>query len=200
MGQVLVSNVNDFFDKVFEEHLSERKIIINEDIDDAIIEMAVLQIYKWNKDDKNLPKESRKKIYIYINSAGGNVTSGFALISAIQNSKTPVVGVVCGIAYSMAGLILIAMDERYAYPLSSILLHDGNTGAYTSTSKFKDITKFYDNMELKIKELVLSRTKMGEELYEQKYGSEFYMFADKAKELGIIDKIIGVDIEQDDFV
>lgn len=54
------------YDTIVKEHLNERKIILNEDIDDNVIENICLMIMKWNQEDKYLPVSKRKKIYIYI--------------------------------------------------------------------------------------------------------------------------------------
>lgn len=192
---------NDFLDKVFEENLKERKILLNEDITEFVIERVVMQILKFNKQDKGLPKDQRKPIIIYINSCGGEITNGYAIIDAIEASKTPVYGVVVGYAYSMGGLILLACHKRIGFKNSTILLHDGAMGAVTSGSKFKDIAKFYDTMNDRIKEFVVSKTKMTPEFYDSKYEKEFYMYANaEAKELGVIDMVIGEDCELDDII
>jgi len=200
MSEVLSSGVN-FFDKVFEENLKDRKLIFNDEVDQDVVETIVLQIFKYNKDDKDIPVEKRKPIYIYINSMGGEIANGYIIIDAIECSKTPVHAVVLGYAYSMGGLILLAAKKKYAFKNSTILLHDGSMGAVTSGSKFKDIAKFYDTMNERIKEFVLSKTKMTPEYYDSKYEKEFYMYADaEAKELGIVDYIIGEDCELDEIL
>lgn len=194
-------NTSNFMDKVFEDNLKERKILLNEDITDFVIERIVLQILKFNKEDKGLPVEKRKPIYLYLNSCGGEIANGYAIIDAIQTSKTPVYGVVMAYAYSMGGLIILACHKKYAFKNSTILLHDGAMGAVTSGSKFKDIAKFYDTMNDRIKEFVVANSKMTPEFYDSKYEKEFYMYADKeAKELGIIDYIIGEDCDLDEVI
>jgi len=202
MEEVLsVSGGVSFFDKVFEENLKNRKLIFNDDVDQDVVETIVLQIFKCNKEDKDIPIEKRKPIYIYINSMGGEIANGYIIIDAIECSKTPVYAVVLGYAYSMGGLILLAAKKKYAFRNSTILLHDGSMGAVTSGSKFKDIAKFYDTMNERIKEFVLSKTKMTPEYYDSKYEKEFYMYADaEAKELGIVDYIIGEDCELDEIL
>jgi ATP-dependent Clp protease protease subunit len=192
---------NSFFDRVFEESLRDRVIVLNSEITQDVIEMVVLQILKFNKEDKNLPIENRKRIKLYINSCGGEVASGYTIIDSILASKTPVDGVLLGYGYSMGSLIYLACDRKYAFINSTILIHDGNVGASSSGSKFKDIAKFYDKMDDRIKKYVLSRTKMTPEFYDAKYEKEFYIYADEeGRELGIVDKIIGVDCDLDEIL
>ena len=65
------------------------------------------------------------------------------------------------------------------------------------SKKVKDTVAFFESGDQRTKEFVLSRTKMTEEFYDQYYDTELYMYADRAKELGVVDKIIGVDIDLD---
>jgi ATP-dependent protease ClpP protease subunit len=60
--------------------------------------------------------------------------------------------------------------------------------------------KFFDCMEERTKEYVLERTKMTEEFYDKIYEQEYWMYADEAKDLGVVDKIIGVDCTFDDIL
>lgn len=200
MAELLLGGSNTFFDKVFEENLKDRKIIINDDIDQNIIENAVLQILKFNKEDKDIPIEKRKPIYVYVNSLGGEVPNGFCLIDAISVSRTPVIGVVFGYAYSMGALILLGCHRRYAFKNSTILIHDGTQGAVTTGSKFKDIAKFYDEMDNRIKEYVLNNSNIESDFYDAKYQSEFYFYASEGKKLGVIDCIIGEDIDLEEIL
>ena len=198
--KVVVMGNNPSFDKLINSELKERKIYLNEQIDENVIENAVLHIMKFNKEDKGTPVADRKPIRIYLNSPGGSVVDGLALVDVIIQSKTPVHGILLGMAYSMAGYILIVCDERYAMEHSSILIHDGTAGGMTSGNKFKDLAKFYESLDKKTKNIIVSRTKISPELYEEKRDREFYFFADEGKTLGVVDKIIGIDCELDDVI
>ena len=193
-------NGNEFFDGVFRENLKERKILLNDDITQDVVEKVIMQILKFNTEDKGLPIGNRKEIKIYLNSCGGEIANGYALIDVIKASKTPVHIICLGYAYSMGGLILISAKKRSAFKNSTILLHDGSMGASSSGSKFKDIAKFYEKMDDRIKAFVLENTKMTSEFYDSKYEKEYYMYADEAKENGIIDNIIGEDVDIDDVI
>lgn len=177
-------------DEQFNELLEERKILINENIDDWVINDIVMNIFKWNKEDNDIPVEERKKIIIYISTLGGCVDSGFALIDAIELSKTPVITVNIGDAYSMGFLISLAGDERLTLPNATFLLHDGSTGVINSMAKVSDTAKFYKQMEDRIKEYVLNHSKLTSQMYNKKYGNEWYMYPDEALKYGFVDKIV----------
>lgn len=200
MPDLALNVQNSRLDNIIQEGLKERKILLNFEITDSVVEEISWHILRWNAEDKNIPTDKRKPIIIYINSVGGDVANAFNVIDVIRLSKTPVIGVVMGYAYSCGALILLACHKRYGFELSTYLIHDGVAGASSSAGKFKDIAKFYDDMDNRIKDLVLLRTKMTEEFYNQKYASEFYFFSDEAKELGVIDGIIGQDVSLDEII
>ena len=94
----------------------------------------------------------------------------------------------------------MAFHKTYAFPDSVLLLHDGSTGAQSSSRKMKDITNFYDKLDNRVKKFVLDNTNITEEFYEEIADREYYMFADEAKELGIVDYIIGEDVDLDEIL
>ena len=185
--------------KVIKENLDNRTIILNGDVTNGILEEISFIILKWNSEDKDLPVEKRKPITLAINSGGGDAVIGLNLIDVIQQSMTPVHTVVFGQASSMASYLLMAGDKRYAFKNSVILLHDGSSGMYTSSNKARDIQNFYDRLDSKIKEFVIDNTKMSEEYLEEIKDREMYLFAEEAKEFGIIDGVIGEDINLEDI-
>lgn len=194
-------SVSYYYDDIlYLDHLKQRKIIINTEIDDCLIEDAVLRIMQWNQEDKGLDVENRKPVTIYLNSPGGMVTAGFALIDTIINSKTPVYTVNLGIEYSMGFLIGIAGHKRYTQSFATFLLHDGSGFLYNSMSKIRDTAIFYEELENKIKNFILSHSTLSPKLYDKKYGSEWYMFAEEAKANGFTDYIIGVDCDLDEII
>lgn len=187
-------------DRVYADNLKQRKIVINQDIADDIIEMATLQVLKFNAEDKGKPVEERKPIILYLNSNGGDITSGFTLINAIQQSKTPVIGVLICRAYSMMSYILMSCHKRYSFKDATVLIHDGGLGVSNSSGKAKDAIRFYEEMDDHIADFVIKNTKIDRELYNQKIDREWYMFTSEAKELGIIDGVIGEDVDLDEVI
>lgn len=192
---LLGEDKNDIYDETIKEYLHNRKIIINRDIDQNILEDVILHILRWNKEDKDIPADKRKKIFLYLSSDGGEVISGNSLISVIKNSVTPIVGVVFSLAASMASSIYIACHERIAFETSVILIHDGTQGVYSSANKAKDVMKFYEKLDKLNKDLIVSRTNISDEEFEENKDRERYFLADEAKEKGIVDKIIGIDVD-----
>ena len=184
------------------EDLEERRLYINSGIDEEVIDTIVYHIMRYNREDKDIEDASKRTpIKLYINSVGGDTYNGYALISAIQSSITPIYTINQGMCASMAFLIFIAGDERFSMKNSTFLMHEGMNGGFDNTSKMRERIE-YETGELErlTKDFVLENTKITNELYDEKYRAEWYMLPTKAKEYGIVDYIVGVDCTIDEIL
>jgi ATP-dependent protease ClpP protease subunit len=86
--------------------------------------------------------------------------------------------------------IFLACHKRYCYPRSMFLIHDGFVGNEASTSKFKDFLKFLTMQEKQLKNLILSTTKITKAQLDKKFATEWYIDAEEALKLGIVDEIL----------
>lgn len=195
-----IAEDDDIYNEIIKGHLNDRRIVINQDITDELLENVCLMIMKWNSQDKNLPVNVRKPIYIYINSDGGDCIMGTMLLSIIEDSITPVNTVGFAKCASMASYILASGKTRYAFPSTIVLLHDGTASYCASGNKGKDIQKFYDELDRRQGEFMVKHTNMSAEYLEEIKDRELYIWADEAKEKGIIDKIIGIDCTLDEIL
>lgn len=185
-------------DKYYIEEVKERKLFLNNEVEEYVIGDLVRHILRYNRLDKGLPPEERKPIIIYINTPGGVVTDGYCLIDAIISSKTPVYTVNIGTAYSMGFLIFIAGHKRIAMPNSTFLCHDGSSFAWDSTNKLKDRVDFEaGEMEEHTKNFIVSRTNIDSDLYEKNKRKEWYFYPEEAKRLGVATHIVGEDCDID---
>ncbi|MBR5027275.1 ATP-dependent Clp protease proteolytic subunit [Candidatus Saccharibacteria bacterium] len=149
------------------------------------------EIIRINQEDQGIDPKDRKRIVIFINSGGGDTAEGYALIGAIQTSETPVDIVSFGRCMSMAFMISLAGDRRFALPYTQFLLHDGGVGGTDSTNKFLDYADFKKRCEKDVvKPYVLKHSKMTEKEYAKFERKEFYMLPEDALKYGFIDGII----------
>lgn len=198
---LLGGNDDDLYTETIKENLKNRVLIFNDEVNDNIIENYILHIFKWNREDKDIDPSKRKKITLIINSPGGDCMIGFGgMVNCIEQSKTPVIAVGIGLVASMAFHIYITCKERYAFKDTILLMHDGEQSAASSGGKFKDIARFFENMDNRTKQHVLKYTNIDEEFYDDHQDREFYIYADDAKELGCVDKIIGIDCDLDEII
>lgn len=189
----------DFYGEIIRENLDNRILIFNDQVDENVMENYILRIIKWNREDANVPVEYRPKIKIYIDCPGGEVVTGLNFVDVIMQSKTPIVGIAFSMAASMGYHIFLACHERLAFKNTVFLQHDGELVIQNSSSKAKDTMHFFNRMDERLKKHVLSRTTMSEEFYDKIYDQEYWMFADDAKALGVVDKIIGEDCNIDEI-
>lgn len=194
-------NVNCDYTDLFDMSAhNERKIYLNDEIDNVSAHDVVFEIMRFNAEDKDKPVPERKPIILYCTSCGGSVTNGFGIIDAIINSKTPVYTVNLAYQYSMGFLIGLAGHKRYAMPNATFLLHDGQNFIWDSSAKCKDQLKFQEKREERIKNYVLEHSKLTEKQYDENYRVEWYTYADEAKQCGFTDYIIGIDCDFDEVL
>lgn len=187
-------------DMFYLKDLQQRKLFLNDDITSLTIESVVKHIMQFNKEDKGIDTDERQPILLYVSSNGGCVDAGFELIDVIQSSKTPVYTINLGFQYSMGFLIGLAGHKRFATKNAKFLMHDGSNFIYNSGAKAQDQMEFQRKVEARIKEYILSRSKLTSEEYDGKLRVEWYLFADEAKEKGFVDFIVGVDCDVDEVI
>lgn len=170
----------------------DRCILWNDDIEDDFVEIYQ-DILRWNKEDisNGIKPEESKPIRVYINSDGGSVSAVFAIIDLLLMSRTPVITIGLGKCYSSGGLLLMAGHKRLLLPNCTILIHDGQSGSYGAIGKMLDNLEFTKELEVKIKNYILSRTSIPEEEYDKNYRRDWWIFADDAvNKYHIADKIV----------
>lgn len=183
------------------EDLDERRLYINDIIDDEVIMDIGYHILRYNRLDKGLKPEERKAITLYINTDGGLLYSANSLISLVENSITPVHTVNLGRCFSAGFLLFIAGKKRYTLDSGIFLLHEGQNGDINVTGKYFDRASFEKNVvEKKVKDYVLEKTAITPKMYDKNYRTEWYMSAEKAMEFGVCEYIVGENCTLDDIL
>lgn len=182
-------------EKVWNAYLADKKIILNCDIDDSLIEKAVMQLFSYNHYDARMyaenPTYKPEPITIYLNSNGGALDEAFSLISAIEASHTPVITVALGKAYSAAFLILLAGHARFAQQRSTLMYHQGSAGIGGEISRMIEYAKHWEQGQNDVEEYVIKKTKIKKKQLQQIFHGkqDYYMNSTTALELGVIDGI-----------
>lgn len=187
----LIANPMEISPAVYQYYvgLQKRRIIFNDTVDSNIVEQVIIPLMDMDSDGSGDPIE------IILATPGGSTFDSLILCNIIDNLKTPTTIRVMGYAFSMGGLFLCAgysnpNVKKVCYPFSAALLHAGNVGLEGSANAVKDTMKFNDEMNEKIREYVLSHSKISEEEYAKMERCEWYMCAEKMLELGLVDEII----------
>ena len=172
---------------IYSRLLRERIIFLSGVIDDDTANIVIAQMLFLQSED---PK---KDISLYINSPGGSVTAGLAIIDTMNHLKPDISTMCVGMAASMGSHILAsgAKGKRFALPNSEIMIHqpsqmgvEGKASDIEITAK--QIIKLRENLNKifsKVTGQPLSRI-------EKDMDRDFFMSAEEAKKYGIVDKIL----------
>ena len=188
-----VQKMGSFPDQVryqYYKNLLNRRLLINDSIDSTLLETVTLPLLEMDSDGSGQPIE------ILLNTNGGSIYDGLSLCNVIDGLKTPTTITVITYAFSMGGLILMAgfnnpQVRKRCYPYSVGLIHAGNVNLGGNSNSVKDFFDFHTQMEKKIKNYVLTHSRIGEKLYHDMERFEFYMTAEDLLKYGLVDEIIG---------
>lgn len=174
----------------------ERDIFLNESIDQISITYSMSTIIDINKEDDSneeiIKDYIREPINIYLNTQGGDIYAGLSLISCIENSRTPI-HIYTGFALSMGLPILLSGHKRIISKYGTVMYHevgmpDGIAGQATL---YKQEVKEMERLQEIIDGIILKNTKIKkkdlEKIKDSK--SDWYISAEEALELGIVDEI-----------
>lgn len=192
-NQLITEYLNNTSDLKDLDCISERydvvhRVLLLNDIDEAVANAIAHLIRFWNMADKDLPIKERTPIKLYIDSNGGNLVGALTIADSIRLSKTPIYTINMGAAYSGGLLVFICGHQRYAYPSASFLFHEGSTNpGGMDAGKFKNFSSYYENLINKMRDYILKFTKVDEELYIKKSRDDWWFFIDEAIELGFCD-------------
>jgi ATP-dependent Clp protease protease subunit len=173
-------------------HILLRTYTLSGEIDENTSKNVIDFISMVNDMDSTINPPNRKPINIILNSMGGSMYDGFAIIGAIEQSKTPVHITCLGSAMSMALAILASGHYRVGHSLSSYMYHECLD--YISYEKMSVIKENLDEgnriMEI-YDEYLISKTKLTRRKLNKvkKDKSDWYFGVDEALEYGLINEI-----------
>lgn len=189
---ILRGKFPDNFAEVIENSMSlDREIYIGE-VTEELAEGVHSWISFWNKvdDESETPVDNRLPIKIYVNSPGGLAPACMTIIDSITLSKTPVWTIGVGQVYSAGFFIFIHGHKRIAYPNASFLFHEGSLdNAGGDANRLNSYMQHWRCAIERTKKMVLNKTKITEEKYNQECNGDWWFFAEEALEHGVCDEI-----------
>lgn len=174
---------------IFSRLLKDRIIFLAEDVNATSASLVVAQLLFLESEDPD------REIYLYINSPGGSITDGMAIVDTINYIKCPVSTICVGMAASM-GAVLLACGEkgkRYATPNAEILIHQpliGGNGLSGQTTEIKIHAEHMVKTREKLNKLLSEKTGQDLATIEKDTERDNYMTAEEALEYGLIDGIM----------
>jgi ATP-dependent Clp protease protease subunit len=174
---------------IFSRLLKDRIIFLSEDVNQTSASLVVAQLLFLESEDPD------KEIHLYINSPGGSITAGMAIVDTINYIKCPVSTICIGLAASMGAVLLAcgAKGKRYATPNSEILIHQpliGGGGLSGQTTEIKIHADHMVKTRDKLNKLLSEKTGQSLETIEKDTERDNYMTAEEALKYGLIDGIL----------
>ena len=170
---------------IFSRLLKERIIFLGGPIEDHTANLIIAQLLFLASED---PK---RDIMLYINSPGGSVTAGLAILDTMNFVKPDVSTVCVGMAASAAAVILAAgqKGKRYALPNSEVMIHQPWGGAQGQATDIEITAKHIVATRERLNKILAKATGQPLEKIEKDVDRDYFMMAEEAKKYGVIDDI-----------
>ena len=170
---------------IYSRLLRERIIFLGDAIEDHLANLVIAQLLFLESEDPE------KDISLYINSPGGQVTSGLAIYDTMQYLRAPVSTICIGMAASMAAVLLAAgaNGKRYALPHSRIMIHQGSGGFRGNAPDALIQMREWEHLVEVNHEILARHTKQPLDKVRKDTDRDYFMSPEQAKDYGIIDAV-----------
>jgi len=171
---------------IYSRLLKDRIIFLGTGIDDVVANTIIAQLLFLESED------SKKDISLYINSPGGHVTQGLAILDAMNYVKPDVSTVCVGIAASMGSIILSAgkKGKRFILPNAEVMIHQPWGGVQGQASDIEINAKHIIQTKENLLNILVKNTGQTYKKVEQDADRDYYMNAEDSKKYGIIDQVL----------
>lgn len=180
---------------IYSRLLKDRIVFLGTPIDDNVANVIVAQLLFLESDDPD------KDISFYINSPGGQVTSGLAIYDTMQYIKPDVSTLTLGQAASAAALLLAAgaHGKRFALPHARVLIHQPIGGFQGQVTDVDIQARQMIKLKNEINQILADHTGQPVEKIEADTDRDYFMTGEEAVEYGLVDRVITErDISQGD--
>lgn len=173
--------VYDLYSKLLEDRI----ILLSGEINDNISNIIISELLY-------LDSISDEDITIYINSPGGEITSGMAIYDTMNYIKSDVSTICIGMAASMAAFLLSSGEKgkRFILPNSEVMIHQPLGGVQGQATDIKIASDRILKIKNKINKILSKNTGNNIRQIEIDTERDNYMNSKEALEYGIVDKII----------
>ena len=171
---------------IYSRLLKDRIIFIGSPIDDNVANIIIAELLFLQMEDPE------KDIDVYVNTPGGNVTSGLSIYDTMQFVKPDVNTYCVGQASSMGAVLLAAgtKGKRYALPHSRIMLHQPWGGVQGAAADIHIQAKEIIRIKEELENILVKHTGQSLDKIQTDTDRDFFMKAEEAKEYGVVDHVI----------
>ena len=170
---------------IYSRLLKERIIFITGPIEDHMANLVVAQLLFLESED------SKKDISLYINSPGGSVTAGLAIVDTMNHIKPDVSTVCVGMAASMGSILLSqgAKGKRFALTNAEVMIHQPWGGAQGQASDIEITARHILKTRERLNKMLAKASGKKLSEIEKDTDRDFFMDAEEAKKYGLIDEV-----------
>ena len=171
---------------IYSRLLKERIIFLGGSIDSDVANLVIAQLLFLASED---PK---KDISFYINSPGGHVSAGLAILDTMNHIQPNVSTVCVGMAASMGAVLLSAGEKskRFALPNAEIMIHQPSGGAEGMATDIEITAKQILKLRERLNRILAKNTGQKLDKVERDVDRDYFMSADEAHKYGLIDKVL----------
>ena len=171
---------------IYSRLLKERVVFLVGPVDDPVANVVVAQLLFLESENPD------KDINLYINSPGGNVSSGLAIYDTVQFIKPDVSTICVGLAASMGALLLAggAKGKRYCLPHSRLMIHQPSGGAYGQATDIDIHAREILRLRERLNEVLAAHTGQPLEKIAVDTERDNFMGAEEAVEYGLVDQVL----------
>ncbi|HUS26478.1 MAG TPA: ATP-dependent Clp protease proteolytic subunit [Nevskiaceae bacterium] len=171
---------------IYSRLLKDRIIFLGDAVDPHSANIVVAQLLFLDNQD------SKKDIYLYINSPGGTVYDALAIYDTINYIKADVQTLVIGMAASAAAFLLSSgtKGKRFALPHSRVMIHQPSSGTRGKVTDQEIDLRESLHLKKMLEGIMAKNTGQKPDKIHADMERDYYMGADEAKKYGIVDKVI----------
>ena len=171
---------------IYSRLLKERVVFLVGPVNDQTANIVVAQFLFLESENPD------KDISFYINSPGGSVTAGMAVFDTMNFIKCEVSTLCVGMAASMGAFLLAAgaKGKRFALPNSRVMIHQPSGGAQGQASDIEIHARDILRTREQLNRILAANTGQDIEKIQRDTERDYFMFAEEAKEYGVVDKVI----------
>jgi len=171
---------------IYSRLLKERIIFLAGPIDDHTANLIIAQLLFLESED------AKKDVSFYINSPGGNVSDGLAILDTMNHIKPDVSTTCVGLAASMGAVLLSAgkKGKRFALPNAEVMIHQPWGGAQGQASDIEITAKHILGTRERLNKILAKNTGQNVSQIEKDADRDYFMSSDESKKYGIIDEVL----------
>lgn len=171
---------------IYSRLLKERIIFLGSPIDSTVANLIVAQLLFLASED------AKKDIHFYINSPGGHVSAGLAILDAMNHVQPNIATYCVGMAASMGAVLLSAGEKgkRFALPNAEVMIHQPSGGAEGMATDIEITAKQILKLRERLNQILAKNTGQKLDKIEKDVDRDFFLTAEEAKSYGIVDKVL----------